>query len=93
MRNPNEHCMYPHQFFQNSYSSSPPLETGSFSKLGDASNGVSNDSDTHLLLELPYIQEVLKEKDCSDSVDPSPPKHSSSSSSYEKVHKPLPFFL
>jgi len=48
VRNPNETCRYPHQFFQNSASSSSsPPETGSYSEPGDATEGVPDDSDIH----------------------------------------------
>jgi len=93
VRNPNEPCRYPNQFFQNSTSSScsSPLETGSFSEPGDATDGVPNNSDTHRLPESPPKKEELKEKDSSESVDPSPSKGSSfsSHSSTEKVYMPL----
>jgi len=89
--NPNEPCRYPHQFFPNSYSSSP-LETESSSKPRDATNGVPTDSDSSSLPELPSKKEELKEKESSNSVDPSPSKDSSSPSFAEKIHIPLPHF-
>jgi len=54
VRNPNEPWMFPHQFFQNSSSSSSScpssssssLETGSSSKSEDTTDSVFNDSDT-----------------------------------------------
>jgi len=89
VRNPNEPCRYPHQFFQNSASSSSSSpETGSSSEPWNATEGVPNDSDAHLYPNQSSKKEELKEKDSSDSVDPSPFK--GSSFSYEKVHMPLP---
>ena len=93
MRNPNEPCIYPHQFFQNSSSSLPSSspETGPSGKLGDTTDGVLNNSGTPLPSKSPSDKEELKEKDFSISVDPSPLKDSSISF-VEKVHKPLPRF-
>ena len=85
MRNLNEPCKYPHQFFQNSFSSPPP-KTGSSSRLRDATDDIPNDFDTHLPPESPSKKAEPKEKESSDS---SPPKDSSST---EKVHIPLPHF-
>jgi len=76
--------MYPHQFFQNSSSSPPSLETGSSSKLRDAIDGVPNNSDTSLPHESPFKEKEPKEKDSSDSVDPLSSKDSSSPSVAEK---------
>jgi len=96
VRNPNEPYRYPHQFFKNSSSSSSlPLETGSSSESGDATDGVPNDSDSHHPPESPSKEEKFKKKDSYESVDPSPsksPSYSSSPSSYEKVDMPLPPF-
>ena len=91
VRNPNEPCMYPHQFFHNSYSYSSPsssssLETGSSSKPEDATDGVLNDSNPPPSLESPSKKEKLEEKDSSDSVKPP------IDSSTEKVQMPLPPF-
>jgi len=49
VRNPNEPCRYPHQFFQNSASSSSSSspETGSSSEPKDATKGVPNNSNFH----------------------------------------------
>ena len=89
VRNPNEPCMYPHQFFQNSsFSSSPSSspETSSSSKLENATDGVLNDSDTPPSLESPSKKEESIEKASFDSVKPP------IDSSTEKVHMPLPLF-
>jgi len=89
VRNFNEPCMYPHQFFQNSYSSSSPSsspETGLSHKPGDATDSVLNDSNTPPSLESFSKKEEPKEKASFDSVKP--PKDSS----IEKVHMPLPPF-
>jgi len=93
VRSPNEPCRYPQQFFENSSSSLPP-ETGSSSEPEDATDGILNDSDTPPSLESPSKKDESKEKDSSNSVDTSPPKDPSSSSpsSTEKVHMPLPPF-
>ena len=95
MRNPSEPYRYPHQFFQNSSSSSSssPPETDSSNELGNATNGIPNDSDTCLSPKSLSKKEEIKEKDSSYSVDPSPFKGSSSLSSAKKVHIPLPPFL
>jgi len=87
VRNPDEPCRYPHQFFQNSFSSSPP-EIGSPSKSRDATDGVPHDLDS------PYPPESSsKEKDSYDLAKFSPSKGSSSpSSSSEKVHMHVPPF-
>jgi len=87
VRNPNEPCWCPYQFFQNS-SSSSPLETGSSSQSGDATDGVPNDSDSPSPPASPSKKDELKEKD--SSVNSS--KDSSSPSSSEKIHIPLPPF-
>ena len=90
MRNPNEPCRYPHQFFQNSSSSSSPPEIDPSSESGEATDGLPDDSETHLPPESPSKKVELREKDSSNSVDPSPSKDSSSSPSFfEKVHMPL----
>jgi len=86
VRNPNDPCKYPHQFFQYFSSSSSP-ETGSSSKSIDV-----HDFDNSLPCELRYKKEEPKVKDSFDSVDPSPLKDSSSPSSTKKVNKPLPPF-
>jgi len=93
VRNPNEPCRYPHQFFQNSSSSSSSpsfssssLETGSSSKPEDATDGVLNDSDTSPFLESHSKKEESKEKAFSDSVKPP------IDSSTEKIRLPLPLF-
>jgi len=70
--------MYPHWFFQNSSPSSSSPETGSSSKSGDAADGIPDDSNTPLPSESPSNKEENKEKDSSDSIDPLPPKDSSS---------------
>ena len=62
VKNPNEPCMYPHQFFQNSSSSPPSLETGSSSKLRDAIDGVPNNSDTPYLLSHLLTKRSLRRK-------------------------------
>ena len=77
VRNSNEPCRYPHQFLQNS-SPSSPLEIGSSSKSGDATDGVPNASDSPSSPESPFKKEELQEKDSSDSVSSSPSKDSSS---------------
>ena len=94
VRKPNEPCRSPHQFFQNSASSSSsPPETSSSSEPGDATDGVLNDSNTHIPPESPSKKEELKEKDSSESINPSPSNGSSSpSSSSEKVHMSFPPF-
>jgi len=87
VRNPNEPCRYPHQFFkESSSSSSSPPETGSSSESGDVTDGVPNDSDTsHHSSESSSKKHELEKKDTSESVDPSSSKgHSSSPSSSEK---------
>ena len=45
MKNPNEPCRFPHQFFQNS-SVASPQETGSSSQSGDTTDCVPNASDS-----------------------------------------------
>lgn len=88
VRNPYEICMYHHQFFQNF---SPP-KISSSSKLGDATDGVPNNSDSPSPSKSPSNKEEPNEKDSSDLVDPLPPKGSSSPSSVKKVHTSLPLF-
>jgi len=58
-----------------------------FNKLGDATDGVPNDSDSSSPPESPSKQEELKENNSSDF---SPSKGSSST---EKVHMPFLLFL
>ena len=82
--NPNEPCRYPHQFFQNS-SSSSPLETSSSSQSGNATDGVPNDSDSPSPPESPSTKEELEEKNFSNLASSSPSKDSSSPSFYEKI--------
>jgi len=84
--------MYYHQFFQNSsfFPSSP--EPSSSSKLGDATDSVSNDSHNPIPSKSPSNNEEPKEKDSYDSMDSSPPTDSFSSPSAGKIHKPLPPF-
>jgi len=87
VRNPNEPCRHPHQFFQNSSSFSFPSsscspETGSSSKPEDATDGVLTDFDTPPSLESPSRKEESKEKASSDSVES--PKDSST----KKVQMP-----
>jgi len=49
VKSSNEPCRYSYQFFQNSVSSSSsPPKIGLSREPGDATNGVPNDSDTHL---------------------------------------------
>ena len=88
VRNPNEPCKHPNQFFQNSSSSSPP-EIGSSSQTGDTTNGVPKASDSPFSLESPSKKEELKEKDSSDLASSSPSKDSSFPSSSEKIHMSL----
>jgi len=82
---------YPHSFFQNfsPSSSSSSLEIGSSSKSKDAIDGVPNIYDNPLPAKWPSDKEEPKEKDSSDSVDPSPPKDCSSPAAAKKIHKPL----
>jgi len=84
VRNPNEPCRYPHQFFQNS-SFSSPQKTGSSSQLGDATEGVPNGSDSPSPPESPSTKEELEEKNFSNLASSSPSKDSSSPSFYEKI--------
>jgi len=84
VRNPNEPCRYPHQFFQNSSPSSPP-EIDSSSQSGDTIGGVPNASDSPSPPKSPSKKEELKEKDSFDSASSSPSRNSSSPSSDEKI--------
>jgi len=68
-------------------------KNNSSSKLGDAPDGAPNDFNNPSPSLLPSDKEEYNEKDSFDSVDPLPPKDSSSPSSIKEVHKPLPFFL
>jgi len=91
VRNRNELCRYPHQFFMNS-SLSPSLETGSSSQSGDTTDGVSNALYSPSSPKSPSNKEKLKEKDSSASVSSSPSKDSSPPSSSKKIQMSLPLF-
>ena len=87
VRNPNEPCRYPHQFFQNSSPSSTP-DTGPSSQSGHTPDGVLNTSDSPPSPKSPSKEEKLQEKDSSGSASSSPSK-SSSPLSFEKIQMPL----
>jgi len=90
--NSNKPCKYLHNFFQNSSSSFSSLETSSSSKLGDATDSIPSDSINPLPFDSSRDKKEPEEKDSTISVDPLPPKGSSSPSFAEKVYKPSPPF-
>jgi len=90
VRNPNEPCRFPYQFFKNS-SPSHTLETGPFSQSGDTPNGVPNASDSPPSPQSPSKEEKPQEKDSSSSASSSHLK-SSFLPSPEKIQMSLPSF-
>ena len=69
--------MNPHGFFQNSSPSSSSPETSSSSKARDATDGIPSESSNPLPSNIPSNKDESKEKEATDSVDPSSPKDSS----------------